>query len=458
MKIEFRLTPKQIDFFKSVGEFPVTFYGGARGGGKSYAVRAISVIKCLQVPNYRVGFFRKTFPELRSNHIDPLFAEHPELAQFYNSSSHTIKFPNGSLIEFNHCQEEKSVFLYQGREYHLLIIDEVGQWPEQWFWTLLGSNRSSNEKIKACCLLTGNPGGIGHKWLKRIFIDKKFRKEENPADYNFISAKVQDCPPLIKNDPKYVERLMAEPNEMRRRAFLDGDWTVFAGQFFDNFRTDIHVVSRDYVIEKHWQKFGGFDLGFNHPFVFGAYAVDEDGVIIKFAECGDRGYVPENIIKEVKETFPEVTKWPIYAGHDCWSKGRDGSKAVVEVFQNAGLNMVRANINRKQGAMFMRMLLDWEMNKEKVLVKKPKLYIMENCWRTIKCVPFLIVNDKDPEDVLKINATEDDVWAGDDAYDETRMAIMSRYSPSTKEELKRQRHTFGWFVDKMNEAENKKIM
>lgn len=456
MNLNFKLTEKQIELLKAVNKYSIIFYGGARGGGKSFGVRAIAIIKSFQIKNLRIGFFRRTFPELRSNHIDPLFSEYPDLAKYYNSSTHTLKIPEtGSIIEFNHCNDEKDVFLYQGREYHILIIDEVGQWPESMFWTLLGSNRSSNPKIKPCCIITGNPGGIGHKWLKRIFIDRDLRDVENPKDYLFIQSKVYDCPPLIENDPAYVKRLEAEPNEMRRRAFLDGDWSIFAGQYFDNFRTNIHVLPRDYEILPHWHKFCGFDLGHNHPYVFGAYAVDEDGEIIKFAECGRRGQDPYEIIKEVGETFPDIEKYTIFAGHDCWAKGRDGTKAVVEVFRDAGWNMIRAQVDRLQGAKFLRMLLDWKKDAEGKLIKKPKFYIKENCWRTIKCLPFLVVDDKNPEDVKKIDASEIDEWGGDDPYDETRYAVMSRYTPTLPEARVVQRHSFGWLIEQMDKPNQK---
>ena len=127
------------------------------------------------------------------------------------------------------------------------------------FRTLLGSNRSSRPGIKARAILTGNPGGIGHAWLKRIFVERKFKEEERPEDYTFIQAFVQDNQALLENDPDYVHRLKTEPNEALRRAFLYGDWDIFAGQFFSEISRTVHLI-KPFNIPHHWTRFGAYDF------------------------------------------------------------------------------------------------------------------------------------------------------------------------------------------------------
>ena len=149
-----------------------------------------------------------------------MFKEYPMLKEYWDESKKLLTLPNNSTLEFCHSENERDVELYQGREFEDLAIEEAGQWTETMFRTLLGSNRSSRPGFKPRCRLTGNPGGIGHSWLKRIFIKRRFNERERPEDYAFIQALVNDNKALIDNDPGYVHRLDAEPNEALRKAYL----------------------------------------------------------------------------------------------------------------------------------------------------------------------------------------------------------------------------------------------
>jgi phage terminase large subunit len=168
------LQPKQRQFLNTVEHKAVTFFGGAKGGGKSKGLQLIMLLRRFKYAGSNGAIFRRTFPELEGNHIRPLFESFPSLKEFYHESKKLLTFPNGSTLQFCHCSNESDVDLYQGREFHDLAIDEAGQWTEPMFRKLLGSNRSSKSGIKARALLTGNPGGIGHGWLKRLFIERRF--------------------------------------------------------------------------------------------------------------------------------------------------------------------------------------------------------------------------------------------------------------------------------------------
>jgi phage terminase large subunit len=231
-KNEIALTPKQVELLSASQKYPVVFFGGARGGGKSHGLRAVCLIRASEIPALKVALFRRSYPELVANHVRPLLSAYPWLTKYYNKSEHVIAIPNKSTIEFCYCDSYDDVLRYQGREWDILAIDEAGQWDEASFWSLRASNRSSRRHARPVTLLTGNPGGIGHRWLKRLFVDRQFNGRERGEDFHFIKSKVYDCPPLIENDPDYISRLEAEPNEVLRRAYLDGDWDVFAGQFY----------------------------------------------------------------------------------------------------------------------------------------------------------------------------------------------------------------------------------
>jgi phage terminase large subunit len=433
MELKFALQPKQRLFRETVAKTPVTFYGGAKGGGKSRGVRDIMLLRRLENPKTHGGLFRRTYKELEGNHIRPLFKEHPELRQFWNDSKKVLNIPNGSSLEFCHCESESDVELYQGREFEDLAIEEAGQWTEKMFRTLHGSNRSSTPGFTPRCLLTGNPGGIGHAWLKRLFIERRFNERERPQDYAFIKALVDDNPALLKNDPDYVHRLEAEPNEALRKAYRYGDWDIFAGQFFTELRREVHFV-RPFDIPDHWTRFGAYDFGFNHPAAFGWFACDEDGNVYLYREFVKAQLRVDQFAAAINR-FPETKQLnPIVAGWDAWAKKavlrRGAPPTVAEEFLAHELILSRAQIDRIQGAAQLRSYLAWQdkapIGGGKAQDGLPRLFIFSTCPITFEALSRMQHDPDRPEDVLKIDATDGDPMSGDDAYDMIRMGMMSR--------------------------------
>jgi phage terminase large subunit len=422
MRVDLKLTPRQIDFLEASYKYPVCFFGGAKGGGKSHGLRTICLIRALETAGLKAGIFRRSHPELLANHIRTLLHEHPWLLKLYNKQEHLITLPNGGTIEFCYCDSEDDVLRYQGREFHLLAIDEAGQWPEAMFWTLLGSNRSSDAGIKSVCLLTGNPGGIGHTWLKRLFVDRNYRHAEREEDYFYIQSLIYDCSPLMDADPGYLRRLEAEPNETLRRAYLHGDWTVFAGQFFSEFDLHVHVLPMDWKPMDHWPMYLSHDPGHYHPCVWHLWTVDEDGCVYCVREIVKRGAA-------LDEQAGMVWQWPEaprvvsgIGGKDCWAKGREGSPCIAEqlaLVKPRPIYLAPANTDRVQGAAQVRAYLA-------VRGGKTRLLIHPRCKRTIECLPRLIHDPGRPEDVLKVDSTDSDPYGGDDTYDSLRYFVMSR--------------------------------
>ena len=284
MKIEIALQPKQKEALKLSELIPVLLYGGAKGGGKSHLIRAREVVRRLKYAGSKGLIVRKTHPELLSNHIRRFFVEYPMTAKWYRKAEKAIYWPNGSITEFSYLKNTDDVYTYQGREYEDISIDEITQHEEEVFKILRSSNRTTNPKIKPTMLLTGNPGGVGHGWVKRIFIDRQFKDNENPKDFGFVSAKVQDNKALIDADPDYIKRLDDLPEHLRR-AYKDGDWDVFAGQVFD-FRPTVeqkeyHVIKPKPIPELS-TRFFAIDWGGDAPVAIGWYAVinclNKDGV------------------------------------------------------------------------------------------------------------------------------------------------------------------------------------
>jgi phage terminase large subunit len=383
------------------------------------------LLRRLKYANSTGAIFRRTYPELEGNHIRPLFQAFPALREYWNESKKLLALPNGSTLQFCHCENEKDVTLYQGREFHDLAIDEAGQWTEGLFRTLQGSNRSSNSAIRARTLLTGNPGGVGHGWLKRIFVERRFNDRERPGDYAFIQALVQDNQALMENDPDYVHRLETEPNEALRKAFLLGDWDIFAGQFFQEINRDIHFIP-SFNIPAHWNRFGSYDFGFNHPAAFGWFATDEDGNVYLYRELVRAALRVDQFAKELNRYEDTAKLYPIVAGADCWTQKavlRDSPlpPTVAEEFQSHGILLRRAVIDRIQGAAHLRSYLA-----RRGPAKKPRFYIFDTCPITFDTISRMIHDPDRVEDVLKVDATEGDPLSGDDAYDMVRYGLMSR--------------------------------
>jgi phage terminase large subunit len=226
------------------GKFTFRLYGGAAGGGKSRALRAEAVrMATSRKDGVAINglVLRKTYSELEKAIIRPLLQEISNTEYTFNSSDHKMVFKNGSTIDFGHCQYDKDVIKYQGAEYDFIAIDELTHFSEYAFKFLMSRLRTTKPGVKPSFFGTTNPGGIGHLWVKRLWIDRDFGAKENPDDYIFYPARVYDNPALIDNDPEYVSRLEALP-ETERRALLDGDWNVFDGQYFDEWRDELHVI------------------------------------------------------------------------------------------------------------------------------------------------------------------------------------------------------------------------
>ena len=240
------LYAKQILFFKSTTKF--TLYGGARGGGKSFVVRHKAITLALHYPGINILILRRTFPELEQNNLKEFKTLLNGIAK-YNSQRREFNFPNGSLIKFGYCNTEADMDQYQGQNYEVIFMDEATHFTEYMFMKFkeclrLSGNVDVNKfpNLKPRMYLTANPGGVGHVWVKRLFIDKQYRNGENPEDYSFIPALVYENQFLMENDPEYIRTLETLP-EKEKQAMLYGDWSVFQGQFFEEFDEAIHTYN-----------------------------------------------------------------------------------------------------------------------------------------------------------------------------------------------------------------------
>lgn len=318
----FTATPKQMRFLKSKKR--ITGYGGARGGGKSWVLRLNACILCQKNPGIRVLIVRRTLEDVRKNHIIPLRTMLSGIAVF-KQTDRTFYFPNGSVIEFQYFDSEKDATHFQGNEWDVICVDEATQMEELWLKMIMTSCRGVNGYPKRI-YLTCNPGGPGTQYIKRILVDRQYKADENPEDYEFIQALVTDNRFLMESQPEYVSFLKSLPPKLQA-AWLRGEWTSFDGMYFEEFRTEpdiqaaiasgdstpaeelirqhrwTHVI-RPFTPRNHWPIYRSFDWGYRRPFSMGYYTIDDDGVMYRICEYYGVQYANGEAVPN------EGVKWP----------------------------------------------------------------------------------------------------------------------------------------------------
>lgn len=422
MEISIPLQPKQEEALKELSLVPVLGYGGAKGGGKSYLMRKWMLARRLKYPNTHGIIIRKTYPELYSTHIKKIFEEHPDLRNFYNESKKLLSLPNGSTLAFGYLGTTNDVYQYQGVEFDDIGLDEATQHSEEVFKTLRTSNRTVNPNIRPKMLLTFNPGGIGHGWVKRIFIDREFEPNEIPSDFGFVQAKIYDNQALLLNNPEYIRTLEAL-DEKKRRAYLDGDWDVFEGQFFENWRKEVHVVEPmfdlkqipdNYEIRLTW------DDGTTNPRSVHLMFQNNDGKVYtvwEYYKAGETADIAAQNIKFALQQlgiFDKVVKYGrlVYDPSMDIKNNQTGistSTVIQKILGN--ITKVRANNDRIEGARRYRSYLRWTPYEE------PLMQVWSTCRHLIRTIPQLIYDESNPEDI--------DTDGEDHAYDDTRYGLMS---------------------------------
>lgn len=432
MEISFDFTsiqPKQKEALKKSLDTPVLFYGGAKGGGKSWLVRCREIARRLKYPNTQGLIVRRTYPELRANHILKMFQEYPIIKDWYNKADKVIYYPNGSTTEFSYLKNTDDVYTYQGREYQDISVDEITQHEEEVFKTLRSSLRTSVGGIKPTVFLTGNPGGIGHQWVKRLFVDKIYREGENPTDFDFVQAFVSDNQALMAADPEYIKRLEDLPEHLKK-AYLEGDWNIFAGQAFSELQRSIHIIN-PIELPTGTRYFASFDPGYNHPFSFIIWAVVPEGTVYVIKHYTSRLKTTREIAQGIRE-YTNNKGLEIYSGHDLWYPGRGGGISQVEEFIEQGISpkhgyyFIRAKTDRKQRVFQCH---KW-LNPRNYPDKLPRVFFFSNCADVFDAVAQMQINPKDPEDVVKVDA-DDEGYGGDDAYDSFGYGLMSRAFPGS---------------------------
>lgn len=388
-KIDFgRPNDKQKRFFQAENRFVA--YGGARGGGKSWAVRKKAALLAVRYPGIRMLLLRRSLPELRENHILPLMAELGGIA-VYRESERAFLFKNGSRLRFGYCDSERDVLQYQGQEFDVIFIDEATQFSFYQFITLTACLRGANPFPKRM-YLTCNPGGVGHEWVKRLFVSRDYRPGERAEDYAFIPARVYDNRELLRQDPGYISMLRNLPEDLRR-AWLDGDWNIFAGQYFTEFREDVHI-SEPFALPAHWRRYVAFDYGLD---MLAGYwiALDERGHAWVYREVYQSGLIVSEAAIKLREAGTGENICAYLAPPDLWNRRQDTGKSAAEIFAEQGVYLQKADNRRVQG---WYRLKEWLHPYREGGRLTARLKIFSGCENLIRCLPALQRARDDPND------------------------------------------------------------
>ena len=402
--MDISITKKQQKFINS--EAFETLFGGAAGGGKSYGQLVDALLYALKYPKSKQIIFRSTFADLEKSLIRVSLDFYPLSIASYNNSKHTWKFDNGSIIDFGYIQYEKDVYQYQSAEYDVIRFDELTHFTEFMYTYMISRCRGANPYPKGMKSST-NPGGVGHVWVKERFIDIgepnvihncKLETGEEVTRI-FIPSLVTDNKFMLEYDPDYIKRLDALP-EKERKALKYGDWDIYDGMFFPEFKRRIHVIE-PFEIPDNWNRYIAMDYGLD-MFAVLFVAIDTKGKAYVYNEIHKSNLIVSEARQVLKSYMRKARYKYIYAPPDLWNRNRDTGKSTAELFYEGGIDLAKASNNRIAG---------WLNVKEWLKVRKVRneqtgeiyedsdLKIFNNCINLIKYLPQLQHDEKEPNDV-----------------------------------------------------------
>ena len=391
-------------------------YGGAAGGGKSYAM-LVDPLRYAHRKAHRALILRRSMPELREL-IDKSRELYPQAFPGckFREVEKVWNFPSGAKIEFGFLERDADVYRYQGQAYSWIGFDEITHLPTEFGWNYLASRlRTTDPEIKTYLRCTANPGGIGASWVKRRYVDAYTANESfvggDGLTRKFIPARLTDNP-YLSEDGVYEQMLMSLP-PVQRKQLLEGNWDINEGAAFVEFDPEMHIVT-PFQIPLTWERVKGIDYGYASESACVWGAVDRtDGTLIIYRELYRKGLTGEDlgaIITEMEMEDPFSVSGVLDTA--AWARTGTTGPTVGESLVRQGHKLRRADKNRIQGKIQIHEYLKVQPS------GRPKLQIFNTCPNLIKELQSIPLDKRNPEDV--------DTHAADHAYDALRYLIMSR--------------------------------
>lgn len=353
-------TPKSVDYslhekqaIAYLTEATEILYGGAAGGGKSHLMRVSAIAWCLNVPGIQIYLFRRNFADLEKNHLDGPSGFYQLLAPYLDCGAckivdMQISWINGSKIHLCHCNNAKDIYKYQGAEIHILMIDEVTHFFEDMYRFLRGRVRLGGlevpkqyRKYLPRILCGTNPGGIGHQWVKRTWIDvgpafkiKRAKKEDGGFYRQYIPALLEDNPTQTSNDPDYEYRLEGLGSPELVKAMRYGNWDIMAGAALEKLTRERNMI-RQFNVPEHWVKFTSIDWGTAKPFAVGWFCVCDDDLLLKAKDGWPDKIIPKNAVIMYREWYG----WNGTPDTGCRMESIDVADRILEIEEEYGENI-----------------------------------------------------------------------------------------------------------------------
>ena len=423
----------QIDFLAAPEK--EVLYGGAAGGGKSFAM-LVDLLRYASNGNHRALLLRRTLSEL-TELVDQSRKLYPKAfpGAIFRESRNMWTFPSGATALFSYVDKDNDVTRYQGQSFTWIGVDELGQYPTPYVWNYLRSRlRTTDSNIETYMRASANPGGVGGWWLKKMFVDPAppnepfwatdidtkrvlrygpnhpTKPDEPLYQRRFIPARLTDNPYLMESG-EYEAMLLSLP-EVERRRLLEGDWDVADGAAFSEFDRSVHVID-PFEVPYNWPRIRAADYGYSSPSCVLWGAVDWDGGIWIYREFYDKGYTGERLADIVNALEQEDPRMQISVlDGACWSNHGTGP-SIAESMIRRGVRWIPADKNRLAGKIELHRRLGIDERTE-----EPKLKIFSTCTNLIRTLPTLPLSRTNSEDV--------DTKAEDHAYDALRYMCMTR--------------------------------
>jgi hypothetical protein len=452
---------RQREFHLSKAKYRL--FGGAAGPGKTTALLWEAIGHALEVPGCDTLLLRRTYPELETSLLAEFRRRVPRsMYKSYNESKHVITWKNGSTTRFGYCRNESDVYRYQGAEFLFIGIDELTHFTLKQWQFLTSRNRCpikvhsrglrKGQRVVPCMAGATNPGNIGHAWVKALWVDKvapagfEHAGLYDAKDYEFIQARLDDNP-VYASDTEYRRTLEALPKYLRK-PFLEGDWNLFSGQYFDIFDYGRHTARPEEIhLEPWWPRWISIDWGFQHPSAvywhcavpnedrFSKYETrnspptsanfdfrapsDESSPqgdtsssarIVTYREFVQNGLSPRMLGQAIAERCGRERIYEVFLSPDAFAR-RTSEASVAEQLSsvlvvNGLARPAPADDDRVGGWQWMYSLL-----------QSNSWVITDNCSELIQCLPHLVRNPARDADVRKVD--------GDDPADAARYGLVS---------------------------------
>jgi hypothetical protein len=447
-KVLYEPTAKQVTFHECPAKN--VLYGGAAGGGKSHALRWDAYMRCLTQPQYRALLLRRTYPELENTHLENVPIDQANgLPCDYLKSERKVRFRNGSVLQFGHCEDDASTGKYLSTEYDAIYFDELVTFTEKQFLLIRSRARSTKPGVTPVIKAGTNPGGPESHWVRRRFIWQDVTPKEDPRyrpqDYAYIPATLDDNPHLNQED--YAAALESLPEELAR-AYRYGDWDIFPGQYFGEWRktrevdgktVGWHVSLEHIVYPPDLPRSILMDYGYVKPGYVGFMVHLPEGHAYLEEE-----YLPQRVVsfdqgvelgRRIKDRGLTRILYFVYDSQMETPQTETG-EAIIETFRRglrkAGVSLAMRKADKDRMSGWPR-LREWL---KPAPDDRPWLQISPQCPYAARTMPALVSDKNKPEDV--------DSDGDDHAADSLRYWAMSRPHPSTAAALRPPMQPFSW--------------